>query len=90
MTSAAPSIDILSRVASVHGIASQATKVHSASSKLETTSKSVTHLTSDLLNRKREKFHNQLSNIRVHLELKCLWDEFHDLGTEMIVTKAGR
>ena len=24
------------------------------------------------------------------LEMKNLWDEFHSLGTEMIVTKAGR
>jgi hypothetical protein len=25
-----------------------------------------------------------------HLEMKPLWDEFNELGTEMIVTKAGR
>ena len=28
--------------------------------------------------------------VKVSLEMKCLWDEFNDLGTEMIVTKAGR
>ena len=27
---------------------------------------------------------------RVDLEMKSLWEEFHSLGTEMIVTKAGR
>ena len=26
----------------------------------------------------------------MQLEMKPLWDEFHELGTEMIVTKAGR
>ncbi|XP_022096238.1 T-box transcription factor TBX10-like isoform X2 [Acanthaster planci] len=28
--------------------------------------------------------------VEVRLEMKALWDEFHSLGTEMIVTKAGR
>nr|SJX71985.1 T-box transcription factor TBX1/10-1 [Nematostella vectensis] len=31
-----------------------------------------------------------LAHVRVELEMKSLWDEFHSLGTEMIVTKAGR
>lgn len=31
-----------------------------------------------------------LAHIRVELEMKTLWEEFHALGTEMIVTKAGR
>lgn len=31
-----------------------------------------------------------LAHARVELEMKSLWDEFHALGTEMIVTKAGR
>lgn len=31
-----------------------------------------------------------LAHIRVELEMKSLWEEFHSLGTEMIVTKAGR
>ncbi|KAF7272227.1 hypothetical protein GWI33_014973 [Rhynchophorus ferrugineus] len=31
-----------------------------------------------------------LSNAGALLEMKHLWDEFHSLGTEMIVTKAGR
>ena len=31
-----------------------------------------------------------LANARVELEMKTLWDEFYQLGTEMIVTKAGR
>ncbi|KAK3730827.1 hypothetical protein QZH41_009944 [Actinostola sp. cb2023] len=31
-----------------------------------------------------------LAHLRVELEMKNLWDEFYALGTEMIVTKAGR
>ena len=31
-----------------------------------------------------------LAHVRVELEMKNLWDEFYALGTEMIVTKAGR
>ncbi|XP_068099342.1 T-box transcription factor TBX1 isoform X2 [Hyperolius riggenbachi] len=32
----------------------------------------------------------KVANISVQLEMKALWDEFNQLGTEMIVTKAGR
>ncbi|KAF5293129.1 hypothetical protein FQA39_LY13739 [Lamprigera yunnana] len=32
----------------------------------------------------------ELVNIECHLETKDLWDKFHDLGTEMIITKSGR
>ncbi len=34
--------------------------------------------------------HSKLAAIKVQLESKSLWDEFDQLGTEMIVTKAGR
>ncbi len=34
--------------------------------------------------------HPKLATIRVSIESKSLWDEFDQLGTEMIVTKAGR
>lgn len=34
--------------------------------------------------------HPMLTNASVGLELKNLWDDFNELGTEMIVTKAGR
>ena len=34
--------------------------------------------------------HPKLANVVAMLEMKELWDEFHHLGTEMIVTKAGR
>lgn len=34
--------------------------------------------------------HPKLWSVDVSLEMKCLWDEFNELGTEMIVTKAGR
>lgn len=33
---------------------------------------------------------DELVNIECHLETKDLWDKFHDLGTEMIITKTGR
>ncbi|XP_064599046.1 T-box transcription factor TBX20-like isoform X2 [Liolophura sinensis] len=32
----------------------------------------------------------ELSSIHCRLETKDLWDKFHDLGTEMIITKSGR
>lgn len=34
--------------------------------------------------------HPKLASIQVFIESKSLWDEFDQLGTEMIVTKAGR
>lgn len=34
--------------------------------------------------------HSSLLNANVILEAKPLWDKFHEQGTEMIVTKAGR
>src|SRR5690625_2234176 len=36
------------------------------------------------------EIHLKLWSVKVSLEMKCLWDEFNELGTEMIVTKAGR
>lgn len=33
---------------------------------------------------------DQLLAIDCHLETKELWDKFHELGTEMIITKTGR
>ena len=38
----------------------------------------------------KKPLHNKLLNINATLETKSLWDEFNQLGTEMIVTKAGR
>lgn len=38
----------------------------------------------------RKPLHSRLISVQVQLEMKPLWDEFHELGTEMIVTKAGR
>lgn len=32
----------------------------------------------------------QVSGVRVQLEMQALWLQFDQLGTEMIVTKAGR
>lgn len=34
--------------------------------------------------------HPKLISVSANLEMKALWDEFNELGTEMIVTKAGR
>ena len=34
--------------------------------------------------------HPKLITVTATLEMKALWDEFNELGTEMIVTKAGR
>ena len=34
--------------------------------------------------------HGKLAAVSCQLEMKSLWDEFDELGTEMIVTKAGR
>lgn len=33
---------------------------------------------------------DELLNVECHLETKDLWDKFHELGTEMIITKTGR
>lgn len=33
---------------------------------------------------------DDLSPVQCHLETKELWDKFHELGTEMIITKTGR
>ena len=38
----------------------------------------------------KKPLHPCLVGAQVQLEMKPLWDEFHELGTEMIVTKAGR
>ena len=38
----------------------------------------------------RKGIHSKLSNVTANLEMKALWVEFNELGTEMIVTKAGR
>jgi len=36
------------------------------------------------------RVHAKLVSVNVHLQATALWNEFHRLGTEMIVTKAGR
>ena len=38
----------------------------------------------------KKPLHPKLLHAVAHLEMKSLWDEFNQLGTEMIVTKAGR
>ena len=38
----------------------------------------------------KKPLHSRLANVLGQLEMKPLWEEFNELGTEMIVTKAGR
>ena len=38
----------------------------------------------------KKPLHSKLVAVNASLEMKALWDEFNELGTEMIVTKAGR
>ena len=47
-------------------------------------------LGSDEIHQPQKPVHPKLSNVVAMLEMKELWDEFDHLGTEMIVTKAGR
>ncbi|XP_067119094.1 T-box transcription factor TBX10-like [Centruroides vittatus] len=44
----------------------------------------------DSENREKKPLHPKLVTVTATLEMKTLWDEFNELGTEMIVTKAGR
>ena len=41
-------------------------------------------------NNSKRPLHSALVGAGVALESRPLWEEFHQLGTEMIVTKAGR
>ncbi|CAF0746794.1 unnamed protein product [Brachionus calyciflorus] len=45
---------------------------------------------SNQANSSEKYLHPKLASIKVQIESKSLWDEFDQLGTEMIVTKAGR
>ena len=38
----------------------------------------------------KKPVHSRLNPAHSQLEMKPLWEEFNELGTEMIVTKAGR
>ena len=38
----------------------------------------------------KKPLHGRLNPAHSQLEMKPLWEEFNELGTEMIVTKAGR
>ena len=38
----------------------------------------------------KKPLHGRLNPAHCQLEMKPLWEEFNELGTEMIVTKAGR
>jgi len=59
------------------------------SSSLKSTTVSV--INQDIKDNQAERqIHANLWSTNATLEMKCLWDEFNELGTEMIVTKAGR
>ena len=45
---------------------------------------------SDVVPEEKKPLHPRLVGVVAQLEMKPLWDEFNELGTEMIVTKAGR
>lgn len=47
-------------------------------------------LADDLDSESKKPLHSKLTGVNASLEMKALWDEFNELGTEMIVTKAGR
>jgi hypothetical protein len=47
-------------------------------------------LCTDLDQEIKKPLHAKLTGVNASLEMKALWDEFNELGTEMIVTKAGR
>uniref|UniRef100_W5LMI9 T-box transcription factor 1 n=1 Tax=Astyanax mexicanus TaxID=7994 RepID=W5LMI9_ASTMX len=53
-------------------------------------SSSASSSSSSTPNKSLVKKNPKVANISVQLEMKALWDEFNQLGTEMIVTKAGR
>ncbi|CAH0549290.1 unnamed protein product [Brassicogethes aeneus] len=79
-------------------IASKDRKAYSPLDQAEALSLEVQNESRD--NNNRHNSHNKnhsiitlspmLANAGAILEMKQLWDEFHSLGTEMIVTKAGR
>lgn len=48
------------------------------------------HKSKDLKGVKSDLIHPALAHATVTLESKKLWDQFHEQGTEMIVTKTGR
>ena len=44
----------------------------------------------DLEQETKKPLHAKLSEVNASLEEKALWDEFNDVGNEMILNKAGR
>lgn len=73
---------------------SSSSRSHSSSPNLTTASNShvpnTLHALNNLSTSHDKPLHPKLVSIRVQIESKSLWDEFDQLGTEMIVTKAGR
>jgi hypothetical protein len=63
---------------------------HTTASHLQIDNTSSLHALNNLSPSYDKPLHPKLVSIRVQIESKSLWDEFDQLGTEMIVTKAGR
>lgn len=43
-----------------------------------------------MISNAKNKRSKEFCKVQCRLETKELWDKFHDLGTEMIITKTGR
>ncbi|XP_071744102.1 LOW QUALITY PROTEIN: uncharacterized protein [Lepeophtheirus salmonis] len=66
----------------------ESTKVRKGQRSGTTSTSSTSSNNNETLNKK--VLHPKLVSVVAQLEMKSLWDEFNELGTEMIVTKAGR
>lgn len=55
-----------------------------------TTSKDTPDNCEEMISPHKPPLHHHLWIVKANIEMKTLWDEFNELGTEMIVTKAGR
>ncbi|RWS26643.1 T-box transcription factor TBX1-like protein [Leptotrombidium deliense] len=76
-------------------LASSNSAMHSSHSSDELKSQCAIQVNDNCTNDKYDEerrlpLHRKLWTVKATLESKCLWDEFNELGTEMIVTKAGR
>ncbi|KAF5290103.1 hypothetical protein FQA39_LY14884 [Lamprigera yunnana] len=83
-----PSVSPMKQIEACLQTASKARKAYSPLSHVDALPNSEGE--SDRSSKHRSSLSAALSNAGAILEMKPLWDEFHALGTEMIVTKAGR
>lgn len=88
-----PGLDVRGGIADPEGVAKSCTTPNSTKSGSgdgESPSKDINNEESHDIKQEKKPLHHKLINLTVQLEMKPLWDEFDSLGTEMIVTKAGR